>query len=93
MTSSNLQMTFKVTCDLEDDPQVFAIQISHVWYQNDGLNETKLFKVFSALQMTTSDFQITSEVTCDLKGDPQVFAIQISHVWYKNDGLNGTQWF
>ena len=48
-------MTSQVTCDLKDDPQVFEILISHVWYQNDELDETQEFKVCLALQKTTSD--------------------------------------
>ena len=55
-------MTSEVTCDHKDDPQVFAMQKLHIWYQIGGLNETKWFKVFLALQMT-------SEVS-DLKNYP-----------------------
>ena len=69
------------------------MQKSHVWYQNDMLNETKWFKAFLALQVTVSDLQMTSEVTCDLIDDPQIFAMQNSHVWYQIDRLNETKWF
>ena len=30
----------EVTSDLGDEPQVLIMEISHVWYQNDRLNET-----------------------------------------------------
>ena len=78
-------MTSEVTCE---EPQVLATQTGHVWYKNNGVNETNWYKAFLALQVTASDLQMTSEGTCDLKDDPQVFAMQISHVWYQNDGLN-----
>ena len=81
-------MTSEVTCDLEDDPQVFAMQINHVWYQNNEFNESNLFKAFFALQGTAYDLQITSEVTHDLEDDPTDFAMQISNVWYQNIGFN-----
>ena len=58
MTTSDLQMTSEVTCDLEDDPQVFAIQISHVWYQNYGLNETNSSNAILVLQVTTCDLSV-----------------------------------
>ena len=93
MTASDLQMTSEVTHDLEDDPTVFAMQISNVWYQNIGFNENNWFKASSVLQVTASDLQMTSEVTCDLKDVPQVFAMQISHVLYQNNGFNETNWF
>ena len=83
-------MTSEVTCE---EPQVLATQTGHVWYKNNGVNETNWYKAFLALQVTASDLQMTSEGTCDLKDDPQVFDMQISHVWYQNNGFNKTNWF
>ena len=85
MTTSDLQMTSEVTSDLKIDPQVFAMQISHVWYQNNWFNKIIWYKASLALQLTSYDLQITSKVTCDLEDDPQVFAMQINHVWYQNN--------
>ena len=45
----------EVTSDLKDKAQVLAIKIGHIWYQNDGLNETKWSKAILALKVTTSD--------------------------------------
>ena len=54
----DLQMTSEVTCDLEDDPQGLVMQISHVRYQNDELNETNSSKECLASHMITADLQV-----------------------------------
>jgi len=46
-------MSTEVSSDLKDDPKVLAIQICHVWYQNDRLNETNWSKACSDFQVTT----------------------------------------
>ena len=48
----------EVTSDLEDEPQVLVMEISHVWYQNDMLNKTNWYNAISASLMITSDLQI-----------------------------------
>ena len=47
-------MTSEVTGDLRDDPKVMAMQISYIWYENVGLNETNWSEAFLTLQVTVS---------------------------------------